>query len=289
LLSIVYPHELRTIVRIAPAHEAVVCWNTRHRRGRIDLTAYRADGQVSTWLPYVEYDSLERRSLNGRDEVAALETDILSSGEAIVAIEVRSASELDAIAITTPVHAPRPTVDANGILLDVAPLSQYVASFPGERGWCSPASLTMLLNYWGRSLRVEDVALQVRDAAYGGTGNWAFNAAYAGECGFRAAVVYLDGIDHAAAFIAAGIPLALSFSWKDDLAGAPLAHSTGHLAVLRGFTRHGHPQFNDPAHPDLTTMYDRNAFERVWLRHGGIAYAVVPPERSNELLRLANG
>jgi hypothetical protein len=289
MLSIVYPHERRTIVRIAPAHEAVVCWNTRQTAGRIDLTAYRADGQVSSWLPYVSFERNERRSLNGRDEVASVETDILSSGEAIVAIEVRSEGELEAIIISTPVHAPRPTVDANGVLLEVPALSQYVPAFPGERGWCSPAALAMLLNYWGGSYRVEDVALCVRDATYGGTGNWAFNVAFAGERGLRAAVVHLDGIAHAAAFIASGIPLALSFSWKDELPGAPLAHSNGHLAVLRGFTKHGHPQFNDPAHPDLTTMYDRASFERVWQRHGGVAYALVPQERSNELVRLANG
>jgi len=287
VLSIVYPHEHRTIVRIAPAHEAVVCWNTRQPKGQIDLTVYRADGQVSSWLPYVRFDPNERRSLSGKDEVASVETDILSSGEAIVAIEVRSDTDLDAIVISTPVHAPRPTVDASGVLLDVAPLSQYVPAHPGERGWCSPASLAMLLNFWGGSYTVEEIAHAVTDAAYGGTGNWAFNVAFAGERGLRAAVVHLDGIAHAAAFIASGIPL--SFSWKDDLAGAPLAHSTGHLAVLRGFTKHGHPQFNDPAHPDLTTMYDRTSFERVWQRHGGIAYALVPQERSNDLLRLANG
>jgi hypothetical protein len=290
VLSIVYPHEARTIVRIAPAHEAVVSWNTRAPRGRIELTAYRADGQVSSWLPYVSFSPQDRRSLNGRDEVASLETDILSSGQSMVAIEVRCDAALDAIAISTPVHAPRPTIDANGLFLDVPALSQYLPAFPGERGWCSPAALAMLLNYWGGSFGVADVAAGVRDTAYGGTGNWAFNVAFAGEHGLRAAVVHLDGIAHAAAFIASGIPLALSFSWKEaELPSAPLGHSDGHLAVLRGFTKHGHPQFNDPAHPDLTTMYDRAAFARVWERHGGIAYALVPQERSNELLRLANG
>jgi hypothetical protein len=290
MLTIVSPTEARTIVRIVPALSAVVSWNTRAEHGRIDLTIYRADGQVSTWLPYVAFSSGGRQSLCGADDVARIVTDIVESTVPIVAIEVRCDAPLDAIAISTPLHRRSSAPATIRTALDVPALSQYVQSHPEERGWCSPASLAMLLAYWGKPHDLAEIVNAVYDKRYGGTGNWAFNIAYASRFGLRAVVMHLAGLDHAAGFIAAGIPLALSFSWDNgDLPGAPLDHSNGHLAVLRGFTRHGHPQLNDPAQADIVTTYDRKALERVWQAHGGAAFAAVPFERSGELVRLANG
>lgn len=289
MLSVVAEPGARTIVRVAPAKVAVVSWNTRADRGRIDLTVYRADGQVSGWLPYVEFSPDERRSFSGGDDVAQIGTDIVRSTVPIVAIEVRCTAQLDAIAVSTPVHRRSSEPATVRASLDVPALSQYLASHPSERGWCSPASLAMLLAYWGQPHDINDVVRAVYDERYGGTGNWTFNIAYASRFGLRAALTHLAGLDHAGAFIAAGIPVALSFSWgRDDLPGAPLEHSDGHLAVLRGFTRHGHPQVNDPAQADIVTTYDRKALERVWQAHGGAAFVVVPAARASELERLAN-
>jgi hypothetical protein len=289
VLSIVAPAGQRTIVRVEPTTSAVVAWNTRAQSGSIELAIYRADGQVSSWLPYVVFGPDSRRSLCGSDDVARIATDIVSSSVPIVAIEVRSAAPLDAVAISTPVHhrtsEPRTVRSA----LDVPAFSQYLHAHPEERGWCSPASLAMLLAYWGKPHDIGEIVRAVYDDRYGGTGNWAFNLAYASRFGLRAALTHLAGLDHAAGFIAAGIPLALSFSWSTgELPGAPLDHSDGHLAVLRGFTPHGQPLLNDPAQPGIATTYDRKALERSWQAHGGAAFAVVPLERSAELVRLAN-
>lgn len=289
MLTVVTPSAASTIVRVGTTTSAVVSWNTRAERGRIDLCVYRTDGQVSRWLPYVSFEPAARRSLCGGDDVARIATDIVESTVPIAAIEVRSDAALDAIAISTPVHRRSSRPATVRTTLDVPPLSQYLAAHPEERGWCSPTSLAMLLAYWGKPHDIPTVVQAVYDQRYRGSGNWVFNMAYAGRLGLRAALVYLAGLDHAAGFIAAGIPLALSFSWgAGDLPGAPLDHSDGHLAVLRGFTRHGHPQFNDPAHTDIVTTYDRKALERVWQAHGGAAFATVPLERSGELVRLAN-
>ncbi|GAC1419986.1 MAG: peptidase C39 family protein [Candidatus Velthaea sp.] len=290
MLSLVEPTGGRTIVRTAPVKRAVVVWNTRAVAGRIDLAVYRADGQVSGWLPYVEFAPGTRRSLCGADEVARITTDIVQSEVPIVAIEVRTDAALDAIAISTPLQNPARLWMPAIATLEVPALSQYVADRPTERGWCSPTTLAMLLAFWGSPRPLADVVRSVYDEAYGGTGNWAFNMAYASSLGYRATVVHLEGLAHASQFVAAGVPLALSYSWNgNELPGAPLDHSDGHLAVLRGFTRHGHPQLNDPAQPDILTTYDRSALERVWRAHGGVAYAVVPHERTPDLLQLANG
>lgn len=289
MLTIITPCADRTIVRVQPATSAVVSWNTAAERGRIELTVYRTDGQVSTWLPYVAFGPERRESLCGADDVARIATDIVEAGAPIAAIEVRSDVPLDAIAVSTPVHRRASEPATVRSALDVPALSQYLQAHPEERGWCSPTSLAMLLAYWGKPHDIPHIVRAVYDDRYGGTGNWAFNMAYAGRQGLRAVLTHLAGLDHAAGFIAAGIPLALSFSWgSGDLPNAPLDHSDGHLAVLRGFTRHGHPQLNDPAQPDIVTTYDRKALERVWQAHGGAAFAAVPLERSAELVRLAN-
>lgn len=289
MLTLLAPAAARTIVRIAAATSAVVSWNTSADTGHLELTVYRADGQVSGWLPYVAFSPGARRSFSGRDDVARITTDIVESTVPMVAIEVRSDVPLDALAVSTPVHRRSSEPATVRTALDVPALSQYLVTHPEERGWCTPTSLAMLLAYWGKPHDIAHIVRNVYDDGYGGTGNWTFNLAYAARFGLRAVLTHLAGLDHAAGFIAAGIPLALSFSWASgDLPGAPLDHSDGHLAVLRGFTRHGHPQLNDPAQADIVTTYDRKALERVWQAHGGAAFAAVPLERSAELTRLAN-
>jgi hypothetical protein len=290
LLRIAYPTELRTIVRTAPATSAVVSWNTTAPHGRIDLAIYRADGAVSDWLPYAAFDANGRRSLDGGDDVARIQTDIVRSSVPITAIEVRSDARFEMIAVSTPVYGPQPPAITHTQSLNVRPISQYLLTHPQQRGWCSPAAFAMLLDFWGVHVDVAEIAGAVYDDTYAGTGNWTFNTAFAAQCGLRGAVVHLSGVDHAAAFIAAGIPLALSIAWKEgDLPGAPLPASSGHLVVLRGFPSAQIAHVNDPAHTEIATMYLTQKLDTVWRAHGGVAYALVPPERVEQMLALANG
>ena len=186
MLTIVHPTADRTIVRIAPAHTAVVSWNTAAQSGRLEITVYRADGQVSSWLPYVAFSPGSRRSLSGRDEVARIATDIVESTVPMVAIEIRSDVPLDAIAVSTPVHRRSSEPATVRTALDVPALSQYLIAHPEERGWCTPTSLAMLLAYWGKPHDIPQIVRNVYDDGYGGTGNWTFNMAYAGRFGQRA-------------------------------------------------------------------------------------------------------
>lgn len=289
MLRIAYPTGLRTIVRTAPATSAVVSWNAAAPPRRIDLAIYREDGAVSDWLPYSAFGENGRRSLNGSDDVARIHTDIVRSGVPITAIEVRSDVPLDMIAVSTPVYGAPPPPITHTQSLNVRPISQYVPAQHEQRGWCSPASLAMLLDFWGKPVDLADIARAVYDDEYSGAGNWAFNTAVAAQYGLRGAVLHLSGIEHAAMFLAAGIPLAASIAWKDgDLPGAPLTASSGHIVVLRGFPSSQIAQVNDPAHTEVATMYLAQKLDSVWRAHGGIAYAIVPPERVDELLALAN-
>jgi len=290
MLRVVRAAGARTLIAIEPAREASVTWNSAAPAGTIELAVVRSDGARSAWLPYVAWTENERRSLSGGDGIAKIELDVVRAPVEFAAIDVRSEAPLDCIAVSTPAHASsRDHPTSADWLLDVPQRSQYVPAHPDERGWCSPAALSMLLSYWDIDLDVAEVARRVRDRAYGGTGNWAFNVALAGALGLRAVVAHLRDLAHAERFIGAGIPLALSFSWKPgELPGAPLAESDGHLAVLCGFGAAGEAVVNDPAQPAVRASYPREALERAWIGHGGIAYLIATPERSDEFERLVN-
>lgn len=279
-----------TIVRLGPTREAIVSWNTLALVGALELRANAHDGRTSAWLPYVAFSAERRASLGGRDTFVRIETDVLRADVDITSLGIRSQGALDALYVSTPDYgAPSSIVALPALELDVPPIAQYVAANPAERGWCAPAAIAMLLAYRGYPVAVPIVAREVFDTAYGGTGNWAFDVAFAGTLGFRAAVLHLRDLAHAHAFLADDIPLALSLAWTaDSLAGAPLSASDGHLVVFAGVTPAGDPIACDPAQPGVRVVYPRVAFERAWLGHGGIALAVVPAPLGDRLVGLAN-
>ena len=278
------------LVRVGPTREAIVSWNTRALEGALELRFNAHDGRTSAWLPYVRFDGQARRSFDGRDTFVRIETDVVRAEVDLVTVGVRATDSLDALFVSTPDYgAPSPIVALPAVALEVPPYSQYEPKYPDERGWCTPAALAMLLAYRDYPIDVPIVAREVFDARYGGTGNWAFNVAFAGTLGFRAAVIHLRDLAHAHAFLVDDIPLALSIAWHTGaLPGAPLGASDGHLLVLRGIDENGDAVVNDPALPGIATTYPRAAFERAWLGHGGIAFAIVPAPLAGTLLRLAN-
>lgn len=177
----------------------------------------------------------------------------------------------------------------------------HAGQFPeydgGGEAWCSPTSTTMVLGYWNQYPSAADMAYipatyadpQVDYAArytfdyhYNGTGNWPFNAAYAGRYGMDAFVTRLRSLDEAEAFIRAGIPLVASIAVDPNkLDGFLFKSSSGHLLVIVGITAEGNVVANDPASTSDVTVphvYDRGQFEDAWLNHsGGIVYVIHRP------------
>ena len=292
MLTLAQPEQNQEcLVHVGPTREAVVSWNTLALEGELELRFNAHDGRTSAWLPYVRFAADARRSLDGKDGFVCIETDVVRANVDVVTVGVRASAPLDALFVSTPDYgAPSPIVALPAVALDVPPYSQYEPNYPGERGWCAPASLAMLLAYRDFPVDVPIVAREVFDARYGGTGNWAFNIAFAGLLGFRAAVVHLRDLAHAHAFLVDDVPLALSIAWSaGELPGSPLPASDGHLVVLRGIDERGDALINDPALPGVVTTYPRAIFERLWLAHGGIAFAIVPAPLGTSLLQLANG
>jgi hypothetical protein len=259
------------------AREGVLSWNTFSDRGLLEFRLLRAHVPATDWLAHSEWTSEGRKSFSPQHADVTVDVDVIRSAQPFDGIEVRAAGvEFNALYFSAPGRTePSLPYAAPARVLDVPLRSQY--ALEGERGWCSPASLSMLNAYHGLDFDVPTTARAVFDRSYNGTGNWSFNVAFSGSLGLRAAVVYLRNLEHAQRLIENGIPVAISYSWQgDELPGAPLEHSDGHLAVLCGFTANGDCAMNDPAAPNVRAIYPRAAIEKIWQRNNGVAFAVAP-------------
>lgn len=197
------------------------------------------------------------------------------------------------------VQTSRPGV-ARGITLKVPGYSQMThrGHYPrygnGGEAWCSPTSTSMVLGYYDRLPEpaeyswvtgstndrfVDHAARMTYDYAYGGTGNWPFNTAYAATYVRNAFVTRLRSLREAERFITAGIPVVASVAFgPGELTGAPISSTNGHLMVIVGFTDNGDVVVNDPAaasNSSVRRIYQRGQFENAWLpKSGGLVYVI---------------
>jgi len=164
----------------------------------------------------------------------------------------------------------------------------------GGEAWCSPTSTAMVLRFWGKGPKASDyswekgtdpwvdhAARYTYDYRYKGTGNWAFNTAYASMYGLWGYVSRFTDLRDAEGFIKAGVPVIAPLAWsKGGLTGAPISSTAGHLMVITGFEKNGDVIVNDPAASSNGTVrrvYQRAQFEKAWLgASGGVAYLIHP-------------
>jgi hypothetical protein len=155
--------------------------------------------------------------------------------------------------------------------------------YPDAKGWCSPTSVSMLLGYWAIELKqpeldrgVPEVAGEVFDPQWGGTGNWSFNMAFAGSFpGLRAYAARFSDVSELEDWVAQGLPVGVSLCYN-RLRGKGREPS-GHLVVCCGFTRAGEVIVNDPG----TTRNVRKVFPRAnlvdaWAYSKNTVYLVYP-------------
>ena len=161
--------------------------------------------------------------------------------------------------------------------LGLAPRSQGDAQEKYKHDICSPTSLAMVLEFWGRTLDLETVALGAQDRGSQLFGNWPANVAYAGAFGLEGRVARLESLADAEAEIAQGRPVIVSVTFSEgDLPNAPIKHTRGHVMVIGGFTPQGDVIAYDPAGKgaaQVRRVYPRAAFHKVWRVHKrGLAY-----------------
>jgi hypothetical protein len=145
-----------------------------------------------------------------------------------------------------------------------------------------------VLAYWAEKLGRADlkqdvpaVAASVHDRNWPGTGNWAFNTAFAGRFpGMRAFVARLADIAQLEAWVAAGVPPVASVA-PDLMNGLTVEASGGHLVVCVGFTAEGDVIINDPlADPasaaKVRKTISRDRFDAAWERSRRTVYLIYP-------------
>jgi hypothetical protein len=165
---------------------------------------------------------------------------------------------------------------------------RFQMDFKAEGGavWCSPTSVSMILAHWSEltkrrelTMTVPQVAHAVLDPQWPGTGNWAFNAAFAGSFpGMRAYVTRFDDLRELEDWIAAGVPVALSVNYgllkgDDDKGG-------GHLVVCNGFTAEGDVIIADPGRKPIEgekyRVFPRANVQAGWGASGNTVYLIYP-------------
>ena len=297
---------------------AVPSWNADTPPGswiEVSVRASLPDGRLTKWYSAgvwaADDSTVNRHSVKDQgDGDATMATDTLVVGDgkpAAEALQVKvrfmtarpdavPSLSMAAVAVSTtppkPAGAGQPPPGAApgeparwGTVLDVPACTQ---SYPdGDSGWCSPTSISMIVAYWAKETgpcepRVRAAVGSVYDWVYEGHGNWPFNTAYAATRGLEASVARFRSLADAEAWVAAGVPVGISYAWKPGtLTGAPVRSSDGHLGVLVGFDGHGDPVVNDPAgkgDTEVRRTYRRAELENVWLGHsGGTAYLAYPP------------
>jgi hypothetical protein len=290
--------------------EAIASWNATTPAGTWVETLIRArDGDHWTkWYNlgiWASDDStIQRHSVQlqgDADGFVAVDTLVLTAKKAtfdayqtkvrLFSTSAAATPTIDAFSVATSTGATKPSSLAPGnpanwnTLLNVPECSQMVYPDGGEV-WCSPTSTSMVLAYWQGNTgpcepRVRAAVAGVYDRVYDGHGNWPFNAAYAAaQPGLEGYVARLTSFAQAEEWVAAGVPVVISFAWKNDLTGAAIPSSAGHLAVLVGFDANGDPIVNDPAAASddaVQRTYDRTELESLWLEHsGGTVYLIYP-------------
>lgn len=295
-----------TIPSPVPWNQLIVSWNAAAPKGtflKIEAAGIRTTTRtrfytLAQWSP--DPQVFPRRSVPGqRDADGAVNTDTLALNKPASAAQVRvtlggtngAAPELKLLGLafsdtTAAIPDRRPNRRAWGRTVATPERSQF--GYAGENGWCSPASLCMVLAHWAEilnrpelNLTVPQVAAAVYDPEYPGTGNWPFNTAFAGSfAGLRSYVTRFDDLSEVEDWTAAGIPVILSARWDLLQPGRP-ADSEGHLIVCIGFTKDGDVVANDPAtHPargeTVRRTYHRTDVIRAWAASHNTVYLVYP-------------
>ncbi|MGI8586159.1 MAG: C39 family peptidase [Chloroflexia bacterium] len=145
---------------------------------------------------------------------------------------------------------------------------------------CSPASIGMVLDYYGIARTTAEIAEAVFDHGAQIYGNWPFNVAYAGSLGLRGVVRHIGSMAEIERELGAGHPPILSIAFgPGELPEAPIPSTDGHLIVVTGVTQSGDFLVNDPAADTrrgeaIERVYSRDHLRAAFLGHGGVAYII---------------
>ena len=155
------------------------------------------------------------------------------------------------------------------------PISQMQGPRSIKQRICSPTALAMIMPLYAP---YPPWPLTVRgcfDPITRAYGSWPQAIHWAAAHGILGAVEVLWEWETVARILAAGVPVVTSVNFAaNQLSGAPMASTSGHLMVLYGVLG-SQVLVADPAaatHDTVLRRYDLEQFNHAWLHHRGAAY-----------------
>lgn len=282
---------------VAPFRRLVVSWNSKtFLNTSVEVwIRIRTDQNWSRWFSYGKWttDGNNTGSFSGqKDTFAKLDIDELSVVEGDGdAIQVKLGLSRKSLETESPevrrIYASLKHEDTQ-VLKDLSSLEEVALDVPSRSQLivddignviCSPTSLAMTMAYYGVDLSTEEVSKGTIDNGTSIYGNWSYNVAYAGECGFDAYVKYCEDFGDIHKQLTKGNPVIASIRLKDpkELEGAPQAYPSGHLIVIKGLTFiDGVPWVlvNDPAVKDLEQVSRKYRYDQLMQAWKNVIYVV---------------
>lgn len=177
-------------------------------------------------------------------------------------------------------EAPGGPPAAGSAQLAVPPLSQMEADPSIRRRVCSPASLAMVLAFYGARVEVTDLAREILHPDLDLYGVWPAAIRAAARRGVAGYLLRFPDWASAAWCLEQGMPVIASVRYSaGELTGAAMAETSGHLVVLTGYAG-DEVYVNDPAAPasaEVPRRYRLDEVRRVWLDRGGVGYVLFTP------------
>jgi hypothetical protein len=145
---------------------------------------------------------------------------------------------------------------------------------------CSPTSVAMVLDYWGRPTATLPLAAEIFHSGTDSYGVWPAAVQNAGRHGVAGYLLRFPDWSSVAWCLERKLPLIASINYAaGELTGAAIPETTGHLVVVTG--AEGHDVFvNDPVGATAETVprrYRLDEFRRAWLDRAGVGYVLFLP------------
>jgi hypothetical protein len=265
----------------------LLSWNTHsfpRDNLQFSISLQQSSGCWSPELRVASWGMERRHGYKTRQGSLSIDVDVLHCVDPSRAFKVFVRGSIELLRRLVVVFKPESGVidsdepfGGSAVDLEVPERSQRTVTGGDSHRLCSPTSLSMVLQYLGRSCDIREVAANVFDHGQNVFGNWSFNVAYAGSLGFDSMALWLEQLSDIEPLLSAGLPIIVSHKF-DQFKESPLAKTAGHLIVIRGFTGSGDVIVNDPAADprigeSVRRVYPRKTFARSW---SGLCYLIRP-------------
>jgi len=262
---------------------------------RFEVSLERA-GRWSAWVAGATIGEARFAPLGGRTDGLAAEIDEFVAEAPAHAVRVRLRLRVDDrhAPLAAPwlvslsawdgsLAAPSGARSASATRLAVPALSQMDADEAIRMRICSPASVAMVLGYWGERVELASLAREIFHPALDRYGVWPAAIRAAGRYGVAGYLLRFPDWASAAWCLERGLPVIASVRYgAGELDGAAIPETSGHLLVLTGYAG-DEVLVNDPAattSAGVARRYRRDQLCRVWLERAGVGYVLVRPSTS---------